>query len=172
MNDEETLWRIISDNDGHDYLIPESQSKTFWDWVAVQEGSKEMYDGPDFGNFRMYGPTEFYLPSDLHLIRNRTTGKFSFVCVPQKDTAGVNRMITTRAAFVVTEANENVGGGENICFRAVTDGDDADLNEFAKYTPSGDIRLHIGNEKLFGAFSVGEIYYVDFTPKPCRGAKQ
>ena len=42
------------------------------------------------------------------------------------------------------------------------DGLDED-NTYAKFTPSGELKLMIANPALFGEFNPGEIYYVDFT---------
>jgi hypothetical protein len=42
------------------------------------------------------------------------------------------------------------------------DGSDED-NTFAKFSPQADFRITIANPELWGKFSVGEKYYVDFT---------
>lgn len=43
------------------------------------------------------------------------------------------------------------------------DGSDED-NTFAKWTPSGELKLCITNPSLIGQFEVGQKYYLDFTP--------
>lgn len=45
------------------------------------------------------------------------------------------------------------------------DGSDED-NTFAKYTPSGELRLTIQNPALIGKLPIGSRFYVDFTPAP------
>jgi hypothetical protein len=42
------------------------------------------------------------------------------------------------------------------------DGSDED-NSYARWSPSGDFRIHIANPALFGKFVVGDKYYMDFT---------
>ncbi len=45
------------------------------------------------------------------------------------------------------------------------DGFDED-NSFAKFSPSGSLDMMIMNPMLIGQFSVGDTFYVDFTPVP------
>lgn len=42
------------------------------------------------------------------------------------------------------------------------DGHDED-NSFAKFSPHGELTLTVANPALFGKFTVGEKYYLDFT---------
>lgn len=44
-----------------------------------------------------------------------------------------------------------------------SDGSDED-NTFAKFSPSVSLQLHLANPALVGTFSVGDTFYVDFTP--------
>ena len=43
------------------------------------------------------------------------------------------------------------------------DGSDED-NTFAKFSPSAEFRLHLANPALVGTFTIGDTFYVDFTP--------
>ncbi len=43
------------------------------------------------------------------------------------------------------------------------DGSDED-QQFAKYSPSGDLRLTVANPNLLGKFSIGDTFYLDFVP--------
>lgn len=43
------------------------------------------------------------------------------------------------------------------------DGSDED-NTFAKFSPSGDLRLTIANPALLGIYKPGQRFYVDWTP--------
>lgn len=45
------------------------------------------------------------------------------------------------------------------------DGSDEN-NTFAKFTPSVDLHMLIGNSNLVGTFDVGDTFYVDFIPAP------
>lgn len=59
--------------------------------------------------------------------------------------------------------------GEEIAMVPVTekpfDGDgNSEDNSFARWTPSGGLSLAITNPSLFGVFSHGQKYYLDFTP--------
>lgn len=47
------------------------------------------------------------------------------------------------------------------------DGSDEN-NTYAKFSPSGDLRLSIANPALVGRFSPGDTFYVDFTPAPAK----
>lgn len=42
------------------------------------------------------------------------------------------------------------------------DGTDED-NTFAKFSPSGELKLTVANPALLGKFKAGEVYYLDFT---------
>jgi hypothetical protein len=43
------------------------------------------------------------------------------------------------------------------------DGSDED-NTFAKFSPGANLSINIANPDLFGKFTVGDKFYVDFTP--------
>lgn len=64
--------------------------------------------------------------------------------------------------------SDSVVSGEILTFRAVyknqydSSGLDED-NTYALWTPSAEFVLHVVNPELFGKFSVGKKYYVDFT---------
>ena len=46
-------YKIVSDNDGHDYVIPAHLDDEFYKWVDAEEND-EVYDGyEDFNEFRM-----------------------------------------------------------------------------------------------------------------------
>lgn len=47
--------------------------------------------------------------------------------------------------------------------RYPTDGSDED-NTYAKFSPSATFNLHLANPDLIGQFTVGDTFYVDFTP--------
>jgi hypothetical protein len=71
---------------------------------------------------------------------------------------------------------ESFGGSENssttlerLTLKAVaksgsypSDGSDED-NSFARWTPNAEMTITISNPDLFGKFSVGQAFYVDFT---------
>lgn len=75
---EPTQWKIVADESGHEYLIEAEQEGEFRDWVAVTEEGED-YAGFDFERLRFNGPAAFYLPGDLRLVMNRSTGGFSFI---------------------------------------------------------------------------------------------
>lgn len=57
---------------------------------------------------------------------------------------------------------------EDIVFNAVSgkfgpDGESED-NEFARWTPTAELRIRITNPALHGKFTVGEKHYADFSP--------
>ncbi len=73
-----------------------------------------------------------------------------------------------RAKMKVTEVHD-YGSRMNLKMSAVCksdgypeDGTDED-NTFARWTPSADLIMNITNPDLFGKFSVGQTFYVDFT---------
>lgn len=54
--------------------------------------------------------------------------------------------------------------GQDITFSAVY-GEDGSANaEWSKWTPSGQLRMYVTNERVFGEFEAGREYYLDFTP--------
>jgi hypothetical protein len=74
-----------------------------------------------------------------------------------------------RAKFKVQEVANYEGGMQKVSMAPVMDtkygenGANED-NTFARYTPSGEIRLHITNPELKDKIQPGETYYIDFTP--------
>lgn len=77
-------------------------------------------------------------------------------------------MKTMRAKFRGTKV-ENLGGGsQEVTMVAVTekpfdkDGNSED-NTFARWPPSGDLRMSISNPSLMGALKEGQKFYLDFT---------
>lgn len=78
-------------------------------------------------------------------------------------------MTTMRAKFKVASV-ENFKDSERLGFVAVykdgaypADGSDED-NTFARWTPQAECTMTVNNPALFGQFSVGDKFYVDFTP--------
>jgi hypothetical protein len=75
-------------------------------------------------------------------------------------------MVTTRAKFKVTKVED--GTIQQVTMMAVTDAPfDPDGvsedNSFARWTPSGELRIAITNPNLVGAFKEGDKFYLDFT---------
>lgn len=67
---------------------------------------------------------------------------------------------TIRAKFNVTSITEYGNqGGKQVTLSPVINGSEEN-KEFWKYTPSGEIKIHIENENAI--FEFGE-YYIDFT---------
>lgn len=78
----------------------------------------------------------------------------------------MSKMIAKFEVSNVTKQSENC---EVLEFRAVTskpfdtDGKSED-NDFARWTPSGDIKMAVQNPALLGQFVAGQKFYVEFTP--------
>lgn len=75
-----------------------------------------------------------------------------------------------RAKMKVTQVVTNSPNSEQLKFSAVckndgypSDGSDEN-NSFALWTPSADLSMSITNPALVGKFTVGQEFYVDFTP--------
>lgn len=75
-----------------------------------------------------------------------------------------------RAKMKVTNVNHHNENYEDLSFSAVAkcsgypeDGSDEN-NTFAKWTPMAELRMSITNQALVGKFTVGQEFYVDFTP--------
>jgi hypothetical protein len=72
-----------------------------------------------------------------------------------------------RAKFKVTKL-EDFGSGQQLCMNPVCadkfgpNGESED-NDFARYTPNGELTMTITNPDLFGKLIPGEKYYLDFT---------
>lgn len=77
-----------------------------------------------------------------------------------------------RAKVSVQAINKPWEGAEEVVMRPVSGTEqygpngESENNTFARYTPSGEIKLSITNPNLHGQFSVGQEFYVDFTPAP------
>lgn len=74
----------------------------------------------------------------------------------------------TRAKFLITDVE--IGGPGNQLVKAIPVSDKpfdangvSEDNDFAKWTPSGKLELHIANPALDGVFKAGQKYYVDLT---------
>lgn len=67
---------------------------------------------------------------------------------------GIGRV---RAKFKVSNKQDN-----KVELQVVIDGSEEN-KQFWKYTPSGQISIHIDNETAREKFEVGKEYYVDFT---------
>lgn len=63
-----------------------------------------------------------------------------------------------RAKFTCTGKANN-----QVSFLPVFTGSEEN-KQFWKYTPSGQINMHVDNEAAMEQFEVGKEYYVDFTP--------
>lgn len=81
-------------------------------------------------------------------------------------------MTTMRAKMAVTKIERIMGGAEVLHMTAVAksggyppDGSDEN-NTFARFTPSGELRLTITNQQLLGKFEPGDAFYLDFSPAP------
>lgn len=75
-----------------------------------------------------------------------------------------------RAKMRVTSVENHGETHEDLAFSAVSksdgypvDGSDEN-NTFARWTPSAELRMSITNPALIGKFTVGQQFYVDFTP--------
>jgi len=82
-------------------------------------------------------------------------------------------MSAMRAKMRITSITKHPDfGQETLWFRTVgkdgpypSDGSDED-NTFAKFTPSGTLEMAVQNPALFGKFTEGQTFYVDFTEVP------
>ena len=81
--------------------------------------------------------------------------------------------MTVRAKFWVKEKKHQYTGspdGQFVevslapCYGGYPGGDSEENKSFAKYTPSGEIKLGITNPAAFDQFEMGKAYYIDFTP--------
>jgi hypothetical protein len=68
-----------------------------------------------------------------------------------------------RAKFRCTSKTEWSGKVVEVALHPVTTGSEENKT-WAKYTPSGEIKMHINNPAAVEAFVVDGEYYVDFTP--------
>ena len=74
-----------------------------------------------------------------------------------------------RAKVRVNNVTKPYDGAEEVEFNPVSsspygpNGESED-NTYARYTPSGSIKLVITNPDLHGKFEQGQQFYVDFTP--------
>jgi len=73
------------------------------------------------------------------------------------------------AKFELVSVKPQSASAEELVFRAVTnkpfDADGAsDDNTFARWTPSGELKMNVQNPQLVGQFKVGQKFYLNFTP--------
>jgi hypothetical protein len=77
-----------------------------------------------------------------------------------------------RAKMRIEKVDREFEGQETLYFRAVArserypeDGSDEN-NTYARFSPSGELRLTVANPALLGKFNYDEEFYVDFTKAP------
>lgn len=73
------------------------------------------------------------------------------------------------AKFEVVSVQAQFEGAEELLFRAVSnkpfDAEGAsDDNSFARWTPSGELKMTVQNPNLLGQFKSGQKFYLNFTP--------
>ena len=75
-----------------------------------------------------------------------------------------------RVTFVLEQfyGKDKAKSGEILSFCAVglnkyPENVDDENNSYAKWSPSADLKIQIANPDLWGVFTVGDEYYVDFT---------
>jgi hypothetical protein len=79
-----------------------------------------------------------------------------------------NNMARMRAKFRVFKVESYDENSEILSFSAVgavkygEAGENED-NDFARWTPSGELKMGVTNPDLLGTIKVGEKYYLDFT---------
>jgi hypothetical protein len=75
-------------------------------------------------------------------------------------------MITTRAKFTcISETRSSYNAADGVRtyeFQAVYDDDVPEDQRYAKYTPSGSLKITVDNPNV--QFELGHQYYLDFTP--------
>ena len=71
--------------------------------------------------------------------------------------------MSVRAKFVVNSVTQNNSNAGEVSLSAVTNTSEEN-STFWKYTPAGNITMHIDNPVAFDQFKIGEEYYVDFVP--------
>ena len=59
-------YRLVTDNDGHDYVIPVSEEDAFYAWVAVEEGDGvvSIFGNKDYNECRVNRPITFTDPRE------------------------------------------------------------------------------------------------------------
>jgi hypothetical protein len=77
-----------------------------------------------------------------------------------------------RAKMQIQRVEQHMYGQETLHLVAVArkagypaDGSDED-NTYARFSPSGELKLTIANPALIGQFKPGDKYYLDFTKAP------
>lgn len=69
-----------------------------------------------------------------------------------------------RAKFVCQEVAQFIGPQRKVRLTAATSGVSDEDKLFWKYTPSGELTMHIDNPPASDIFVPGRAYYLDFTP--------
>jgi len=75
--------------------------------------------------------------------------------------------VRTRAKFICSGKQDNVGGGATIFLNTVYSEEiQSEDGRFTKATPWGELRMNVDNPDAAVQFEPGKSYYVDFTPAP------
>jgi hypothetical protein len=74
--------------------------------------------------------------------------------------------MAVRAKFTLTEVHEQSWGGKKFIFSPQYDTSIPEDARFAKASPSGRFEIQVDNPAAVEQFTLGQAYYVDFTPAP------
>lgn len=84
--------------------------------------------------------------------------------IPGGETITLNRkeitMEKVRAKFKCDQVTQYDGGAGEVKLSAVTSGSEEN-KQFWKYTPAGDLKMHIDNPAALETFEPGQEYYLD-----------
>lgn len=69
-----------------------------------------------------------------------------------------------RAKFYLAESTDLAYAGKRLKFYPQYDPDIPEDQRFSKATPNGELTIQIDNPIALAAFTLGEYYYLDFTP--------
>jgi hypothetical protein len=77
-------------------------------------------------------------------------------------------MTRMRAKFKVTKVEDHAPSSQVLTFSAVSadkygENGESEDNDFARWTPFGELKMSVTNPDLIGAFSEGDNVYLDFT---------
>jgi hypothetical protein len=67
-------------------------------------------------------------------------------------------------SVVETKDGDGKKNQEQVTLRAVYGPEGSENRQWARYTPSGELRLSIDNQNAFGKLVKDREYYIDFTP--------
>lgn len=92
--------------------------------------------------------------------------------VRERARLGMNVRCKMKCTEVLTGASNHGAGKQDFARVKLSAVAGEENKTWSKWTPGGTVELSINNPDAFAAFTIGETYFVDFSPAPATEAEE